>query len=80
MRADAGNYCESTDDQPRHLTLELPDIHAGGIVGKGKDGRRSDIVINILKNFARRKDVEEVLIMQGLNLSNLGYSRRTRSQ
>jgi hypothetical protein len=62
MRADARNYCESTNDQPRHLTLELPDVHAGGIVGKGKDGRRSNRMINILENFARRKDVEEVRI------------------
>jgi hypothetical protein len=64
MGADAGHFRERTDDQPRYLTLELPKIHASGIVGKGKDRGRAHIMINILKHFTRRANVDEKRVKQ----------------
>ncbi len=73
MGADARHFRESTDDQPRHLALELSEIHAGGTVRKGQDGRRSNTVLIILEHVTRRKNIDEERIKQGWSLRNLGY-------
>jgi hypothetical protein len=64
MGADARHFRERTNDQPRYLALELPKIHASGIVRKSKDRGRAHVLINILKHFTRRANVDEKRVEQ----------------